>query len=87
MDKIFYNEASSAKMGWEPDWFGADDFDEELIEKITAFQKEHGLTADGLCGPRYYCTLIMAVCIIRKALRKYTKSESQTCSSAIGTFV
>ena len=34
MDKIFYNEASAAKMGWEPEWFGADDFDDDLIEKI-----------------------------------------------------
>jgi hypothetical protein len=51
MDKIFYNEASAAKMGWEPDWFGADDFDDDLIEKIITFQKEHDLTADGLCGP------------------------------------
>ena len=51
MDKIFYNEASSAKLGWEPDWFGCEEIDEELIEKVIEFQKSLGLTADGLVGP------------------------------------
>ena len=31
MDKIFYNEASAAKLGWEPDWFGAEEIDENLM--------------------------------------------------------
>ena len=53
MDKIFYNEASAAKMGWEPEWFGAKEFDEELVKKIREFQKEHNLTADGLCKISY----------------------------------
>ena len=51
MDKIFYNEASAAKLGWEPDWFGAEEIDEDLIEKVIEFQKSLGLTADGLVGP------------------------------------
>jgi len=51
MDKIFYNEASSVKLGWEPDWFGCDEIDEELLDKVIEFQKEHNLTADGLVGP------------------------------------
>ena len=38
MDKVFYNEGSAAKLGWEPDWFGAKEFDEELVKKITQFQ-------------------------------------------------
>ena len=54
MDKIFYNEGSAAKLGWTPDWFGCDDFDEDLIEAIIEFQKELGLTADGLMGPSTY---------------------------------
>ena len=33
-DKIFYNEASAAKLGWEPEWFGATEFDETLTKKI-----------------------------------------------------
>ena len=51
MDKNFYNEASSSKLGWKPDWFGAKYFDEDLIEKIKEWQRENRLTADGLCGP------------------------------------
>ena len=39
MDKIFYNQASSEKLGWNPDWFGCEEFDQRLIK------------ADGLCGP------------------------------------
>ena len=51
MDKIFYNEASSAKLGWTPEWFGAYDFDDDLLKKVRAFQREYDLTADGLVGP------------------------------------
>jgi len=54
MDKIFYNQASSAKLGWDPTWFGAKEFDEELIKKITDWQRGIGLKADGLCGPATY---------------------------------
>ena len=51
MDKDFYNENSSAKLGWEPEWFGCDEFDEDLVEAIKHFQKKNGMSADGLCGP------------------------------------
>ena len=51
MDKVFYNEGSAAKLGWEPDWFGCDEFDDDLVEAIAKYQKENGMTADGLCGP------------------------------------
>ena len=51
MDKDFYNEASAKKLGWEPDWFGCDEIDEDLLDKVIEFQKEHNLTADGLVGP------------------------------------
>jgi len=50
-DKLFYNRASAKKLGWEPTWFNAKEFDEKLITNIRKFQKEHGLAADGLCGP------------------------------------
>ena len=52
--KIFYNQGSASKLGWEPSWFKASEFDEELITKIEKFQEEHDLTADGLCGPLTY---------------------------------
>jgi hypothetical protein len=51
MDKDFYNESSAAKLGWEPEWFGCDEFDEDLVDAIGEFQKRNGMTADGLCGP------------------------------------
>lgn len=51
VDKIFYNEASAKKLGWEPSWFGENSFDEDLIVAIKKWQRSHGLTADGLCGP------------------------------------
>ena len=51
MDKVFYNQASSEKFGWEPNWFGCKENDEELVKAIRKWQKERGLTADGMCGP------------------------------------
>ena len=54
MDKVFYNEGSAAKLGWTPDWFGCDEHGDELVTAIEKFQKEHGLVADGLCGPTTY---------------------------------
>jgi len=50
-DKVFYNEASAAKMGWDPTWFGHTAFDEKLVRIIKKWQAERGLPADGLCGP------------------------------------
>lgn len=49
-----YNQDSSRKYGWKPNWFGVDDFGEQLNEAIKVFQKEHGLDEDGLCGPATY---------------------------------
>ena len=49
-----YNEGTSKKYGWEPSWFGADDFGSELGQKVIEFQKELGITADGLVGPSTY---------------------------------
>lgn len=52
MNKEFYNDASSKRLGWEPDWFipGHTSFDSKLTKAIRDFQKSRGLTADGLCG-------------------------------------
>ena len=54
MDKVFYNQASEKKLGWEPYWFGASQNDEDCVDAIAAWQKENGITADGLCGPSTY---------------------------------
>ena len=32
MDKNFYNEASAAKLGWDPSWFSEKYFDAYTIE-------------------------------------------------------
>ena len=52
--KISYNKTQSRKFEWTPDWFGASGFDEDLINKITAFQLNNGLSGDGMCGPSTY---------------------------------
>jgi hypothetical protein len=57
-DKVFYNEASAEKLGWVPNWFGEDNFDGDLVDKIKEFQKKHSLSADGLCGPMTYRRLV-----------------------------
>ena len=54
VDKVFYNEASSAKLGWEPSWFGCEYFDEDLTDAIRKWQRRNKITADGLCGPSTY---------------------------------
>lgn len=51
IDKIFYNEASASKLGWTPEWFGCKEHDEDLVKAIRNWQKERGITADGMCGP------------------------------------
>ena len=50
-DKIFYNQASAAKLGWDPSWFGARGFNDILINNIKNFQRENNLSPAGLCGP------------------------------------
>lgn len=51
VDKVFYNQASAAKLGWEPSWFGEKHFDSMLVRAIKKWQKQRGLVADGMCGP------------------------------------
>ncbi len=59
IDKGFYNENSSRKLGWKPDWFGNfTDFDEDLTAAIKDWQSNNGLQADGLCGPGTFKVLV-----------------------------
>jgi len=51
IDKNFYNESSSVRLGWDPSWFGEKYFDDKLTRAIKKWQKGNGITADGLCGP------------------------------------
>jgi len=51
MSKIIeYNKAKAEKYGWTPEWFGCEEFDEDLIVAIKDFQSKNGLSADGMCG-------------------------------------
>ena len=49
-----YNKKSAKKLGWEPSWFSANDFNSFLVERIKDFQQSHELAQDGLCGPMTY---------------------------------
>lgn len=54
IDKDFYNKSSSDSLGWEPSWFGASEFNVELVKCVQTWQRLNGLTADGLVGPMTY---------------------------------
>lgn len=53
-DIIFYNKASSHKLGWSSTWFGCVENDEELVKAIMKFQADNNLHPDGMCGPSTY---------------------------------
>lgn len=59
-EKIKFNINSANKLGWSPEWFGCSSFDQELIQKISEFQKTYQLEADGLVGPVSYRRLVTA---------------------------
>jgi len=71
---IFLNRACAKELGWEPKHFGGTDFDEDLVNRIKAFQTEHyPLKVDGIAGPQTYkmlCTSWVA--------EKYTKYDKKT---------
>jgi hypothetical protein len=54
VDREFYNQASSEKLGWESSWWGCEYIDEELFEAVKAWQEKNSMTADGLVGPMTY---------------------------------
>jgi len=54
IDKVFYNQASATKLDWDPSWFDAKEFDDDLTEAIKRWQQKNGLGADGMCGPTTY---------------------------------
>ena len=63
VDKNFYNEASSSKLGWQPDWFIQDHtrFDNRLQNAIKTFQRKHRIKPDGMCGPTTYRRLVSSM--------------------------
>ena len=44
--RILYNKNSAKKYKWNPSWFGAEAFDQNLINNIIEFQEAHGLKPD-----------------------------------------
>ena len=47
------------RLGYELPKYGADgDYGAETVAAVTRFQREHGLTADGICGPRSWAALL-----------------------------
>ena len=81
MDKNFYNESSAAKLGWDASWFipGHDEYDSKLLKAIRAFQRAHGLSADGMCGPSTYRRLVAD----RDQYKEYVKFENNNYSDCI----
>ena len=53
-DRNAYNESSASQLGWDPSWFGCTMFDDDLAAGVADFQREHGIPADGMCGPQTY---------------------------------
>jgi N-acetyl-anhydromuramyl-L-alanine amidase AmpD len=76
MDKNFYNSSSSSKLGWKPQDFGCDDFDDDLVKAIKIFQKSVSIKADGLCGPGTYRRLIAKKESEAETHRRYHAAES-----------
>ena len=76
MDKDFYNSSSSSKLGWKPQDFGCDDFDDDLVKAIKKFQKSVGIKADGLCGPGTYRRLIAKKESESETHKRYHASET-----------
>jgi hypothetical protein len=51
---IEYNRKQANSVGWDPSWFDCDAFDNALVDAVADFQKECGLSSDGMCGPSTY---------------------------------
>lgn len=68
-----YNKKTSKEYGWTPDWFGASDYDDNLLSKIKEFQKEHDIDSDGMCGPgtyrRIYADRVSSMAYSKKELK------------------
>lgn len=79
IDKNFYNKSSATTLGWEPSWFNEKTFDEKLVRAIKKYQKDHGLTADGLCGPSTYRRILTE----RQSKLPYQKPNDQKFSNHI----
>lgn len=48
------NKKSSEDLGWHPEWFGCEDFNQELVEAIKAYQKENNIRSTGYVDESTY---------------------------------
>tara|TARA_B100000287_G_scaffold32704_1_gene30374 strand:- start:295 stop:540 length:246 start_codon:yes stop_codon:yes gene_type:complete len=67
--KNLRNKKSAEKYNWSPWWFGAEDFDKDLIEKIKRFQRACNLWASGYCDKKTYKLALLYR--LKKLRRKY----------------
>jgi RNAse (barnase) inhibitor barstar len=76
-----YNRSSLIKYKWSPLWFGGKSLDEDLINKIKAFQKENELKEDGFVGPTTYRRILTEVEAQRLNFKpnKSRKRRIETC--------
>jgi len=51
---ISFNKATARELGWHPNWFGATQFDWNLVLGIKRWQTTRGLFVDGKVGPTVY---------------------------------
>jgi murein L,D-transpeptidase YcbB/YkuD len=59
--KIFHNKRLAKKLGWRPQWFGASDFNSDLIKKIKEFQSSWGLSQTGICNKITHRLILLKV--------------------------
>ena len=59
--KLWRNKRLANKYGWKPDWFGAWNFDEELIKRIKLFQRAQKLPATGICNKKTYRLILLKI--------------------------
>ncbi len=58
--KIAYNRRTARKYGWTPEWFGAEGYNDDLINKIKEFQASQDLEEDGMVGPNTFRRIFTA---------------------------
>ena len=60
-DKLFYNEASAAKLGWTPRWFGCKEFNDNLfaINKSISISIDNVIQEGVLLGISNYGELMI----------------------------
>jgi len=75
-EKIAYNRNQAKAFGWDPTWFGCDEFDGKLLDAIALFQAQEGLSPDGMCGPATY----RRVRTRRESEQEYEETRTQSSS-------